>query len=313
MYSTGGLKKLKLKEKKTVGQHIFTVINYLILTLLMLACIYPIWYVFIYSISDPSLVKTGISFLPKGITLFNYKKIFEVEGIGHATLVSVARTVIGTSVTLLSCTFLGYVFTKKEMPARQFFYRALVITMYVSGGLIPYYLLIKAYGMIPSFLVYILPTAVSAFYVILIKTFIEQLPAALEEAAMIDGAGYIIIFVRIIIPLSLPIIATIAVFSAVNHWNSWFDNYMFNGNTEKLRTLQLMLYKVLNESERLARQIRQQSSSIGSTQNMVQKMKFSPQGIRMTVTMVVTIPILLVYPFMQRFFVKGIMIGAVKG
>jgi ABC-type glycerol-3-phosphate transport system permease component len=259
------------------------------------------------------LVDLGVVLLPRGLTLFNYHEVFALKGILHSVLVSTARTLIGTLATVFSCSLLGYLFTKREMPARSFLYRTLVITMYVSGGLIPYFLMCRAYGLVNNFLVYILPSMVSAYNVILIKTFIEQLPASIEESAMLDGASTFTLFARIIFPLSMPIVATIAVFSAVGQWNSWFDNYIFNGTNDKLKTLQLLLYNVLSEASRLATMLRDRSSSISGIEELQKQMAITPTGVKMTITMLVTLPILAVYPFMQRFFVKGIMLGAVKG
>jgi len=265
----------------------------------------------IYSISDPAQVSAGVYFLPKGLSLFNFQKVFQLKGIVSALVISVLRTVIGTALTVFACSFLGYLFTKYEMPGRTFLYRMLIITMYVNGGLIPTYLVFKFYGLTNNFWVYVLPSMVSAYNVILIKTYIEQIPASLEESATIDGAGYFRIYMSIIFPLSLPIIATIAVFAAVGQWNSWFDNHIYNAGNESLTTLQYLLYNYLNESERLA-QILRESGNISDAQ-MVATRQLTPKGVRMTVTLIVTIPIFLVYPYMQRYFIKGIMIGAVKG
>lgn len=295
--------------KRTISSIAFDVLNVLFFVLFTLLCIYPFWYMIIYSVSDPARAANAV-LLPQGFTLFNFEKVFSLKGIGHAVFISLLRTVIGTAVTVFSCSFLGYLFSKPEMPGRAFLYRALVITMYVSGGLIPTYLVYRNYGLVNNFLVYILPTAVSAYNVILIKTFIEQLPASLEESAMIDGAGYFRVFVSIILPLSLPIIATIAVFSSVAQWNSWFDNYIYNTH-ESLKTLQLLLYNLINESQRIARML-QEGSSMQEAANLAQR-TLTPKGVQITVTVFATIPIILVYPFMQRYFVKGLMVGAVKG
>jgi ABC-type glycerol-3-phosphate transport system permease component len=161
-----------------------------------------------------------------------------------------------------------------------------------------------------NFFVYIIPD-VSAFYVVLIKTYVEQLPASLEESAFMDGATFFTVFTHIILPLSIPIIATVAVFTAVGQWNSWFDNYIYCGNDENLKTLQYTLYNYLNETQRIAQLIRENPSLAGNS--AFGQMKLTPKAVRMTVTMLVTLPILFVYPFMQRFFIKGIMLGAIKG
>lgn len=296
--------------KRSLSSIVFDIVLYTFFVLFTLICLYPFWYMIAYSISDPGLATSGIRFWPKGFTLFNFQKVFTLKGISEAFFVSIARTVTGTAATVFSCSLLGYLFSKKEMPLRLLCYRIMIVTMYVSGGLIPTYLVMKSYGLINNFLVYILPSMVSAYYVILIKTYVEQLPPSLEESAMIDGAGYLTVFFRIIFPLSIPIVVTIAMFSAVSHWNSWFDNhiYMTSGN---FRTLQYMLYNFLNEANRLAAILRE-SGSIQDAQAAAER-QLTPMGVRMTVTMIATLPIFMVYPFMQRYFIKGIMIGAVKG
>jgi ABC-type glycerol-3-phosphate transport system permease component len=276
-----------------------------------LLCFYPFWYILIFTLSDPARVSQGVYLIPLGFSWFNVQQVLQIGGIGQAMVVSLLRTVIGTSFAVLACSFLGYVFTKEEMPFRSFLYRAVIITMYVSGGLIPTFLVYRAYGLTGSFWVYILPGMVGAFNIILVKTFIESLPSSLEEAAIVDGAGYIRVFVSIIFPLSLPIIATIAVFSAVGHWNAFFDTHIYNARNEDLYTLQYLLWRHLNETQRLAEAIRR-GGSITDAQMAAGQM-LTPRGVRMTITLIATIPIFMVYPFAQRFFIKGIMIGAVKG
>lgn len=300
------------KIKSSPSVITYQVLNYLFLGSLTLICIYPFWYMLIYTFSDPSIadLKTPI-LLPAHITLFNYEQIFQLKGFFHALFISVLRTVVGTVVTVFSCSFLGYLFTKQEMPARKFLYRALVLTMYISGGMIPTFLLMRSYGLLNNFLVYILPGMISAYNVILIKTFIEQLPPSLEESAVMDGAGYFTVFWRLIFPLSTPIIATVAVFVAVGQWNSWFDNYIYAGNSESLKTLQYLLYNYLNQAQQMANQIKNSIAGGGAVNAAA--MSISSKGVRMTITVLVSLPIFVVYPFMQRFFVKGIMLGAVKG
>jgi len=296
-----------LTKRESAASNLFDWFIYILFGIDALLCIYPFWYMLIYSISDPIKVSAGVYLLPRGFSLFNLQKVFELKGIGSAVLISALRTVL----TVFACSFLGYLFTKREMPGRSFLYRMLIITMYVGGGLIPTYLIYKSYGLTNNFWVYVLPSMVSAYNVILIKTYIEQIPASLEESAMIDGAGYFRVYISIIFPLSLPIVATISVFAAVGQWNSWFDNHIYNAGTESLTTLQYLLYNFLNESERLA-QILRDSGNISDAQAAASR-QLTPKGVRMTITLIVTIPIFLVYPYMQKYFIKGIMIGAVKG
>ncbi|MGO4269474.1 carbohydrate ABC transporter permease, partial [Paenibacillus sp. TAF58] len=174
------------------------------------------------------------------------------------------------------------------------------------AGLIPWYITMKMLHLNNNFLLYVLPTAVSGFFVILLKTYIEQLPAALEESAMMDGAGYLTLFVRIIFPLCKPIVATVAIFAAVGQWNTWMDNYFLVQN-QSLKTMQLTLYEYLSSANALA------TMSASDITKNAQRFVITPESIKMSTTMLVTLPILLVYPFLQRYFVKGIMLGAIKG
>lgn len=299
------------KSKTSMSRKIFLLCNYLLMLLITFICIYPFWYIIIYSFSEPGLVDVNPPvFLPRGFSFSNYRDIFELQVFFHALLISVLRTVLGTAGAVLSCSFLGYLFTKNEMPARKWVYRFLILTMYVNGGMISTFIVIKSYGLLNNFWVYILPMLISAYNIVLIKTYVEQLPQSLEESARLDGAGYVRVFTAIILPLSKPIIATVAVFVAVGQWNSWFDNHIYTRGTESLTTLQYLLYNYLNEAQRLAEQIKNSVNSGGISQ-MVSTI--SSKGVRMTITVLASLPIFLVYPFMQKYFVKGIMVGAVKG
>ncbi|BBI35891.1 sugar ABC transporter permease [Cohnella abietis] len=244
--------------------------------------------------------------MPKGLNFVNYEKLLQMNTLYSTVLISVLRTVIGTLITVACCTFFSYIVTKPELYFRKFIYRFVVITLYFNAGLIPWYLTMRYLHLDNNFLLYVLPSAISGFYIVLIKTYIEQLPAALEESAMIDGAGYWTVFQNIIVPLSMPIIATIAVFAAVGQWNAWQDNY-FLVTKQSLQTLQVMLYNYLNSAAAMANV----NPSDFLDKNVSHRL--TPESIKMTMTMIVTLPILFVYPFMQRYFVKGIMLGAVKG
>lgn len=302
----------KNKIKVSPSRRVFVVCNYILLFGITFLCIYPFWYIVIYTLSVGSVADVNPPvFLPRGFSVQNYVDIFKLDGFFHALFISVLRTVIGTVASVLSCTFLGYLFTKEEMPFRKLLYRFLIMTMYVSGGMISTYLVIKSYGLLNNFWVYILPMLVSAYNIVLIKTYVESLPASLEESAKLDGAGYVTVFARIILPLSKPIVATVAVFVAVGHWNSWFDNHIYTRANDNLETLQYLLYNYLNEAQRLATQIRNTTNAAGM--NTLSASTISTKGVRMTITVLAALPIFLVYPFMQKYFVKGIMVGAVKG
>ena len=302
---------MKNHIKSTTSRRIFQVFNYIFLLFITFICIYPFWYVVIYTLSDASRIgENPPVFIPTGFSVENYVQILTLKGFLPAFGISVARTVAGTVLSVGSCSFLGYLFSKENMPFRKFLYRFLILTMYISGGMIATYIIIKSYGMLNTFWVYIIPGMVSAYNVVLIKTYVESLPASLEESAKLDGAGVVTIFTKIIFPLSKPIIATVAVFVAVGQWNSWFDNHIYTRGLDSLKTLQYLLYNYLNEAQRIAEQLRNATSSVDAGALMQQ---ISSKGIRMSITVLAALPIFLVYPFMQKYFVKGIMVGAVKG
>jgi putative aldouronate transport system permease protein len=296
-----------MRKKRAPSEIAFQTVNYTLLILFMLACIFPFYYIFIYSLSDSSMALTGITLFPKGFTFIAYTKVFVIEGILNGALISVLRTVLGTALTVFVCSLFAYLMTLQQFPLRKVFYRYLVITLYFNAGLIPWYIWMRQLHLNDNFLLYILPSAVNAFYIILIKTYFEQLPKSLEESAKIDGAGYFAIYWKIIIPISMSIIATIAVFTAVDQWNAWFDNYILVNN-KKLYTLQYLLYYYQSSASALSRQ-----SGLEINRDGGRSIYMTPETVRMTITMVITLPVLCVYPFLQKYFVKGIMLGAIKG
>lgn len=295
------------RKKLYPKEIIFQICMIIIFSVMLISCVCPFYYIFIASISSPEAVqKSMITWYPLKPTLDNYKQVFQLNGIFRAFVVSVARTVVGTIVTLFFTSILAYTLTKKELPCRKLFYSIAIISMYINAGLIPWYLTMRSIGLKDNFLVYILPTAVSAYSMILIKTYMESIADGIEESAMIDGAGYFTIFYKIVIPISKPVLAAIVVFTAVGQWNSWTDNLLLV-NDINLKTLQMTLLEYLNQATNIANMAR--TGGAGAVSGVA----ISPFTLRMTITMVVTIPILIVYPFMQKYFINGIMIGAVKG
>ncbi len=269
-------------------------------------CVFPFYYLFINTISDNSLVAGGqINFYPRGLHLANYTRILKGGELVTALGVTVARTLLGTALMVLTSAWAGYLVTKQKMWRRSFWYRALVITMYFNAGLIPWYTNMLMLGLTGNFLAYIIPGMVAPYNIILVKTYIESIPGSLEESAIIDGASTTKVFIRIILPLSIPILATISIFGAVGNWNSFQDSLLLMSSTPSLYPLQHRLYIYLNQTtsintEQISEQMAQNRLNNGVTT-------------KYTIAMVTIIPILLVYPFMQRYFVKGIMLGAVKG
>jgi len=295
-----------MKKNYSISGRIADILIVLFCTLLMLACIYPFYYIIIYSISVPSEAAKGLVLLPKGFNLDTYKGILKLNDIPGAYMISICRTILGTLLTIICSSFFAYLVTNPNMYFRSAVYRMVIITMYINAGLIPWYMTMKAYGLQNNFLLYIIPGAVSAYYVILLKTYMEQLPRELEESAKIDGAGMVTIYWKLIFPLSKPIIATVGVYSMVGQWNQWTDNYFLVSNA-KLQTLQMVLYNYLNQANRFQNMTSSAIDASSVTSSI------TTTSVKMCITVLVVLPIMFVYPFLQRYFVKGIMMGAVKG
>ena len=289
---------------------LFKIVNYSIFLLFTFLCAYPFYYLIINSISSNELSSNGmINFLPRQIHFQNYKDVFQLSGLSSAVIVSIARTVLGTACTVMASAYLGFMFTQKKMWHRSFFYRFIVVTMYFSAGLIPMFMTMKLLHLTNSFWVYIIPGIVQPFNVIMVKTFIESIPSSLQEAAEVDGAGVLTVFFKVILPTCTPILATIAIWAAVGQWNSFQDTLIYITD-QKLFSLQYLLYIYLNQANSLAALVKS-STSMEAVADLVTKQ--TPTSIRMTISVVVVLPILFIYPMFQKYFVKGIMIGAVKG
>lgn len=310
--SADGNKKVKHKIKVSKGDRAISIITYVIYTIFAFVCIYPFYYIFINSISANDLSEKGkILFYPKGIHFTNYINVMKIPSLFNSLKVSVERTLVGTIVTVIIAAFLGYMFTRETLWKRKFWYRFVVATMYFNAGIIPWFITMNNLHLTNNFWGYILPTAVSPFYIVLCKTFVESIPKELQDAAEIDGAGTLRIFSSIIIPVIKPILATVAIFTAVAQWNSFQDTLILVTTNTKLYTLQFTLYQYINQASSLKALISNSTSSANIAASLAKAT--TATSIRMTVTIVVVTPIILVYPIFQRFFVKGIMIGAVKG
>ena len=289
-----------------MGDVTFNVINIAVFSIFTLLCIFPFYYLFINTISNNELVGANmITLIPRGIHFSNYIALKDVQDFGNSVLVTVSRTLLNTALMVLASAFAGYLTTKREMWNRSFWYRALVITMYFNAGTIPWYLNMLGLGLTDNYWGYIIPGIVAPYNIILVKTYIESIPASLEESATIDGASAMKVFTKIILPLSKPILATIAIFGAVGNWNSLQDSLILMSNSPQLYTIQHRLWVYLNSSSNLANAMQSGgAASAGMLNNKV---------IKYTISMVTVIPIMLVYPFMQRYFEEGMMLGAVKG
>lgn len=299
------------KIKKTVEDYLIDIFTYTIYTFFAFVCVYPFYYIMINSVSANDLSERGkVLLVPLKFHLNNYKQVMKISGLLTAFKISILRTVIGTMFTVVVSGFLGYMFTKESLWKRKFWYRFVVATMYFNAGIIPWFITMKNLHLTNNFWGYIFPVAVQPFYIVLCKTFVEGVPKELEEAAVIDGAGTLQIFFKIIVPVIKPIIATIAVFASVAQWNSFQDTLLLVTDP-KLYTLQFTLYQYINQASSLKALVNNSSSASALAASLAHAQ--TATSIRMTVSVIVVLPIICVYPFFQRYFTKGIMIGAVKG
>lgn len=297
---------------RSFTDRLISVITYVVYAIFAFVCIYPFYYIFINSISANNLSERGkIILYPMEIHFQNYVNVTKIPGLLDAAKISVLRTVIGTGLTVIVAGFLGYMFTRETLWRRKFWYRFVVVTMYFNAGIIPWYLTMDRLGMTNNFWGYIFPTIVQPFYIILCKTFCESVPRELQDAGEIDGAGTLRIFFSIMLPVIKPILATIAIFAAVAQWNAFQDTLLLMTSTDKLNTLQYVLFQYINQASSLKALISSTTSSSQLAATLARAA--TATSVRMTVTVVVVLPVMLVYPFFQRFFTKGIMIGAVKG
>ncbi len=299
------------KKKQDPVDIVMSVCTYIMYTFFAFVCVYPFYYIFINTISNNDMSARGkVLFWPIEVHFTNYINVSKIPDLVNAFKISLGRTVLGTLLTVFASAFLGYMFTKESMWHRKFWYRFVIATMYFNAGIIPLFITMKNIGLYNTFWVYILPMIVSPFYIVLCKTFVESVPAELTDAAMLDGAGTIKIFTSVIIPVIKPILATVAIFSAVGQWNAFQDTLLFVSDN-KLYTLQFTLYQYINQASSLKALVNNSTSAASLAASLAHAA--TATSIRMTVTIVVVFPIILVYPIFQRYFVKGIMIGAVKG
>jgi len=294
-----------MNYKQSLGERTVDWLLYLLLAAVAFTTLYPFINLLVVSLNETTdALKGKLYFIPRKFTWENYTYVFENPVLFRATVNSVLRTVISTILSVFLSGMLAYVLSRRDFVFRKLFGLVLVISMYVSGGLIPTYLLIKNLGLMNSFWVYIIPGLVGAFNVFVMRTFFSQLPDGLVESAHIDGANDFRIYTSIILPISLPVIATIALFVSVSEWNAWFDNYLYNSRNNKLNVLQFELQKMVQAVTNNAASAEDMSIDAHRV--------ITPQTIKATLTIVVTVPILLVYPFLQKYFVKGLTLGAMK-
>ena len=281
-----------------------------VMAVVFIITLYPFYYVLVMSFNDGSdAMRGGIYLWPRLFTLENYQKFLTDSKWITAIFISASRTVIGTTLGVLFTCMVAYAMSFTDLKLRKLYFGILLFCMYFNGGLIPYYLTIRQLGLLNTFSVYIIPTMFSIYYMILAISFFQSLPMTLYESAYLDGANDLYIYVRIVLPLSMPLVATLALFMAVNQWNSWIDTAFYNTGAKHLRTLAYLLRDVIISNETGAQRGAQAINSVAAG-----KMKtVTSRSIQMAAMMISIAPIICVYPFLQKYFVKGIMLGAVKG
>ena len=294
------------KITRTPGEWVLDIVKVVFLAFVVVVTVYPFWNIFIISINDATdAIRGGLYFLPRKLSLSSYAEILGRSTFLASIKVSVARTLIGTPIAVLVTAMLAYPLSRKDLVGRKFWNLLFIFTMYFGGGLVPYYMVLKGIHMLNTFWVFIFPMMMSVYNMILIRSYIESMPDSLFEAAKIDGANDLVVFVKMVIPLSKPILMTVALFVAINQWNSWFDAYLYTSD-QALKPMQSILVEILNQYQTGA-------STSQAMSNAKAGVTVTPDSIRMAATMVATLPIIMVYPFVQKYCVKGIMLGAVKG
>ncbi len=292
------------KRKKSKADILFIIINTIILSLFCIITLYPILNTLAVSLNDGmDAVRGGIYLIPRKFTWQNFYTVVTKDNIPIAIRVSVTRTVLGTFLSMFITAMIAYVLSRKEFLFNKQVSLLYVLTMYVNGGLVPTLLLYRDLHLTNNFLVYIVPGMVSAFNMIVIRTFMNGLPDSFVESAQVDGAGHMRIFFRIVLPLCKPVLATVALFIAVGQWNSWFDAMLYNQNRPDLTTLQYELMKLLTS-------VSQQTGSASTMKHASSQV--TPISIRSATAIFTALPIVCLYPFLQRYFISGMMIGGVK-
>ncbi len=296
----------KIPVHRQPCEWVLDIAKVIFLAFITIVTVYPFWNIFIVSINDPTdAVRGGLYFFPRVFSVLSYKEILGRPTFTHSILVTLARTIVGTPLALLCTSMVAYSLSRKDLVGRKFWNLMFVFTMYFGGGQVPYYMVLKNIGLLDTFWVFIFPLIMSVYNMILIRSYIESMPDELFEAVKIDGGNDLVVYWKIILPLAKPILMTVALFVAINQWNSWFDAYLYTSN-QNLKPMQSILVEILNQYNTGATTSAQMSNAkSGNT--------ITPDSLRMAATMVATIPIICVYPFIQKYFVKGIMLGAVKG
>lgn len=297
--------KTKSKIKRSRGTLIFDTINVIFMLLICFICLYPIWYVIVNSLNDATdALQGGIYWWPRKFSFANYKSVFSNGSVLQSFKITIAKTLIGTTLNVLFTAMVAYPLSKARLIGRKYYMAIGTLTMFFSGGLIPTFLLFKQLNLLNNFMVYIIPAAFNFFNLLIFINFFKEIPSALEESAKIDGANDLTIFRKIIIPLSKPVFATIALFAGVGQWNDYFGGLMYMTNRTDLEPIQTFLYRLIAQA--------QSSQMANGISTQIQTSDTTSTSIKLAAMVITTLPICCVYPFLQKYFVKGMMVGAVK-
>lgn len=289
-----------MRIKRSNLDVVFDTVLYIMLGLFCLTSLYPFVYLLSLSISSFNVPVTQVYLFPPEISFDAYKQIFLDDSIINGFIMSTQRMVVGTIISVFMTTSLAYPLSKSFLPNKKFWTLLFVFTMYFQGGMIPSYLLIRNIGLYNSFWALVLPHMINVFNLIIVRNFFIGIPESIEEAAIIDGANDIVVFIRIILPISLPIIATLVVWVSVFFWNEWFEALIYISDVKR-QVLQNVMRRII------------QLGSIDGSLNVESDINTNPENIKAATIMITTLPILLIYPFVQKYFVKGMTVGAVKG
>lgn len=294
----------QLKRKTSVANTAFVVFNSVFMVIFVIITLYPVLNTLAISLNDGiDALRGGIYLLPRKFTWKNYTTVLEKDSLVTGAVITVARTIIGTVLSLVTNAMLAFIVSRKRFLFRKQLSLFWVITMYVNGGLIPTFILYKELHLTNTFWVYVIPGMISAFNMLVIRTYMNGLPESLVESAQIDGAGYTTIFIKIISPLCKPVYATVALFVAVGQWNSWFDAMLYNRMSGEYTTLQYELMKLLSS-------VANQGASAEAMKNAAGAV--TPTSVRAAATIITMLPIICIYPFLQKYFVTGLTLGGVK-
>ena len=287
---------------------IFDTVNVAVMCLVIVIMIFPLWYTIVGAFNEGyDYMRGGVYFWPRKFTLANFQAVFLEDTLLQAFLITIAKTVIGPVTSLFFTAWVSYGLTRPNLKGKKFYIPFMMFTMYFSGGMIPTFILVKDLGLFDSFWVYIIPSLFSVWNMVIMQSFIRELPQALIESAKIDGASEYQVFFRIVLPMLKPVMAAVAMFTIVNQWNSYFDAMMYT-NDVSLQPVQLFLQKMINDASASASIGSQAASAIPEAAKTI-----TPQAIKFAAMTVTAVPIVCIYPFLQKYFVKGMTIGAVKG